>query len=111
MQVYAAMEYKIRKALADAKMVFPLLEKNKTTDKTTSAPGFPVRRPYHLRIQIIRMPDGTDYITNIDPTPQLLVQFGDYWCRYYVADTYHGKALKAEIKKSHGIIRGKIKKN
>lgn len=94
--VYAAMEYKIRKALADAKMVFPLLEKNKSTENPT------LRRVFqyvdHLRIQVIRIPDGTDYVTNIDPTlQQLLIRMGDFWCRYYVADTYRGTALKAEI--------------
>ncbi len=46
--VYAAMEYKIRKALAYAQMVFPLSRGFQYVD--------------HLRIQIIRKPDGTDYM-------------------------------------------------
>ncbi len=86
--VYAAMEYKLRKALAEAKKKFPLFE-NRSTDKPTLRCVF--QYVDFLRIQILRARDGTICVSNIDPTmQQLLILMGDYWSSYYVDEFYRG---------------------
>ena len=84
--VYAAMEYKIRKTMSENGMEFPLFE-NKATQKPT------LRRVFqyvgNLRIQVVKLPDGKVYITNVDDVmSKLLMKIGDSWCWYYSADSY-----------------------
>ena len=80
------MEYKIRKTKSENGIEFPLFE-NRTTQRPTLCRVF--QYVDNLRLQIIKLPNGKAYITNVDDVmSKLLMKIGDSWCWYYSADSY-----------------------
>ena len=60
---------------------------NKATQKPTLHRVF--QYVGNLRIQVVKLPDGKVYITNVDDVmSKLLMKIGDSWCWYYSADSY-----------------------
>ena len=61
------------------------------TDKATQKPTLHRVFQYvgNLRIQVVKLPDGKVYITNVDDVMSiLLMKIGDSWYWYYSADSY-----------------------